>query len=289
MVVLLHFVILESVFVLVCGALVAACLLYSCATLICKWRFKSLEAIARLSTCTKCLLISFNKKRKLITKIFPMIHMSGADDEEQVAMLHGYIVPDIFIEQLFLYCSIMIILSTTMFISAYISNKSLSQLCILESDAFCFEQGKIFREQLDCKNSSELGNVTSIVCYQLTLNVSEAIEAVVATLAGGAFYFSFVTWLLLKIAQLNCWQRKRKCTKKAAIILLQLFIMATAMVLVLGWLMSLIVQGGAAVAEYAEVCVYMIAVLLGGIMPWWRFIQPMTRSSHSLRIATTAL
>ena len=165
-----------------------------------------------------------HKMHCLVRYSFPSLtegRMKEEDDEiREITVLNDgndhYRIPTIFVYQLLLFSFIVLALSTQVFISSYLFIKSYG--CSTEPYVHCFEAKVHFlvigMEELDCTDSRTIENITSIICYDLTLNIKNAVLDGGTIIAWGAVYFAFIKWVLLTLVYMKCW---RKCTEKSKI------------------------------------------------------------------------
>ena len=223
--------------------------------------------------------ISFRRRRHIIVRTIVPILKKGPDDGPyyQQTILMKHVVPDFYIEQLLLFCFILLALTSQVFVSSYLLIKSYD--CSNEPYVHCFEAQTHFLvvsdEELDCKNSTSLENVTSIICYDLTLNFPRAIGDAGSTLAGGAIYFGLITWTLLKLSGQKCWKKTKNgeisLTKKVAITVIQVAIMLVAFAIVQARVVALVIDQDTVYEDIIYLLIYNYVVLIGGIIPWSHF------------------
>ena len=179
-----------------------------------------------------------------------------------------YLVPPFFMYQLLLFSFVVLALSIEVFISSYLFIKSYG--CSTEPYVHCFEAKAHFlvigTEELDCTDSMALENVTSIICYDLTLNIRRAVVEGGALMVSSAAYFYIVTSLLLTLNNL-----KKSCIWKGIILAIQISIMLLGLCLVYARVIALAVDEDTIYEDFIYLIVYTYVVIIGGIVPWWKF------------------
>ena len=193
----------------------------------------------------------------------PVFESESIESDGRTILLNH--VPTIFMEQLLLFSFVVLALSTQAFVSNYLFIKSYG--CTTERYVHCFK-GKVHfltveDEQLDCTNGTAIKDITSIICYDLTLNVTRAISEAGATIAGAAVYFAVITWVLLKLLNKLC------C--RCCLVFTQVSITTIASVVVLARKVALILDEDTVYEDFVSIIVNMYVVLLGGMIPWWKF------------------
>ena len=223
----------------------------------------------------KCLNIERSMHR-CVRYFLPVLKRGSSDSKTNIqTVLLNRVVPSIFMEQLLLFTFVVVALSLHVFISSYLFIKSYG--CSTEPYVHCFEAKVHFLvisdTKLDCGNDTAIENVTSIICYDLTLNATRAISAAGATLAGAAFYFAMITWVLLRLSNIKRWRyTTSKLSKKfICITSIQVVITIIALVIVLAREVALILDRDTVYEDFIYAVINIYVVILGGAIPWWRF------------------
>lgn len=135
------------------------------------------RAIKYPAVCAKC-ECSKATKHKVVRKLFSTFTTGENDTKERPETLHHdhNIVSDKYINTLFLYSIIIIELIVPVFVSNYVYQKT--PACSPDYNIHCFDTQQVYGDEVDCDNLTQLENVTSIVCYQLSLNMSHAVSHV---------------------------------------------------------------------------------------------------------------
>ena len=249
---LLHFVTLTIAIVL-CTLAVGIWILLKCTARVSKWIEENLHK------CVRC--------------IFPWLE----EGCENTYTLFGYTVPKFFIEQLLIYFIVTLTLSTQVFISSYLFIKSYG--CSMEPYIHCYEAKVHFliigAEELDCKDPLAIQNITSIICYDLAFDLTHAIDDAAATIAGAAVYFVLITWILLKLSEMQeiCANHKCTCICKLCIVTVQGSIMLFVLAIVMLQIVALILDKDTVYEDIVHIAIRVYMVIIGGIIPWWKFTK----------------
>ena len=197
--------------------------------------------------------------------IIPTFKGAESADGKIKTILLDYVVPSIYIEQLLLFSFVVLACSLQVFISSFLFLKSYG--CSTEYYVHCYAARVHFLiiedRQLDCSNSTAIENITAIICYDVTLNVTRGISDAGAILAGAALYFVIITWILLKLLSKSC------CG--CCIVLTQVLITTIAGMVVLARLVALALDGDTTYEDFVYIIINIYVVLLGGAIPWWKF------------------
>ena len=195
------------------------------------------------------------------------------DPDKQQTILFGHVVPEFYIEQLLLFCFIMLALTAHVFASNYLFIKTFG--CSREAYIHCFAARTHFLvvdgTELNCLDFDSVANITSIICYDLTLNFPRAIGTAGSTLAGGAVYFGLITWALLKLSSRNCWKKRRSIVKTVVITSVQMVVMLVALIMVQARLVALFFDQDTVYEDIVLLVIYNYVVIVGGLLPWKMF------------------
>ena len=197
----------------------------------------------------------------------------GPDDkpDKRQTKLFKYIVPEFYLDQLLLFCFIMLALTAHVFVSNYLFIKTYG--CSTEHYIHCFGARTHFlvvnSTELDCTDSDSVANITSIICYDLTLNFPRAIGAAGTTLAGGAIYYGLIIWVLLKLSSQKCW--KNESTKAVTITVVQAVVMLVALIIIQARLVALLIDEDTVYEDIVLLIIYNYVVIIGGLIPWQNF------------------
>ena len=207
------------------------------------------------------------------------IDASGEAIVDETTILLNREVPNIFLKQLLLFTLVVLALSLHVFISNYLFVKSYG--CSTEPYVHCYEAKVHFlivdNKELDCTDSTATENITSIICYDLTLNATWAVSDAAATIAGAAFYFALITWILLKLSNIKYWKNtknklcKFKLKKFICIASVQVIITVIAGAVVSARIVALYLDGDTVYEDFIYVIINIYVVILGGAIPWWKF------------------
>ena len=220
---------------------------------------------------------SFKKRRHFIVRALVPVLQKGPDDrpDKQQTILLQHIVPNFYIEQLLLFCFILLALTAHVFVSSYLFIKDFG--CSEEPYRHCFEARQHFlvvgSTELDCTDPNSTEGITSIICYDLTLNFPRAIGEAGSTLASGAVYFGMITWILIKLSSLKCWKKRGSRVKSVAITAIQVGIMFVALVIVQARVVALVLDRDTVYEDIVLLVIYNCVVIIGGIIPWKKFKQ----------------
>ena len=231
--------------------------------------YEIIEKVNKLFNVERCM-------HRCVRYFLPVLKSGPNDSKTNIqTILLNRIVPSIFMEQLLLFTFVVLALSLHVFISSYLFIKSYG--CSTEPYVHCFEAKVHFliisNTKLDCGNDTAIENITSIICYDLTLNATRAIADTAATIAGAAFYFALITWILLRLSNIKCWRHTtNKLSKKfICITSIQVVITIVAGILVLAREVALILDRDTVYDDFIYVIINSYVVILGGAIPWWKF------------------
>ena len=216
--------------------------------------------------------ISNSKIHQIARAITPLLKAGEGDTKDKpVTMFHGRPLSDRHVKMLSFYSLSIIGISIIMFVFHYILEKVYA--CTLENGFECFGD----EQRLDCEDSTELENVTSIVCYRFSCDVTRALSEVISVLGISIGYINFLIWILRKAVNLKCMAHKSKMIRYSVVALLQIVIMLVVYTMLLLKLVLLVnVTSGAYtssthVDDMAEFSLYFIILSIGLAVPWWQF------------------
>ena len=167
----------------------------------------------------------------------------------------------------------MLALTAHVFVSNYLFIKSYG--CSTEHYIHCFGARIHFlvvnSTELDCTDSDSVANITSIICYDLTLNFPRAIGAAATTLAGGAIYYGLIIWVLLKLSsqEFECW--KDGSIKTVTITAVQAVVMLVALIIIQARLVALLIDEDTVYEDIVLLIIYNYVLIIGGLIPWQSF------------------
>ena len=242
--------------------------------------------INQLEWINKYFSIEFNVHR-FMRYVFPVLKAGPNDcklNDEMQTILLGYEVPSFFVEQLLLFSFVVIALSAQVLISSYLFIKSYG--CSTEPYIHCFEAKAAFLDhnsvELDCKNSTLLEDIDSIICYDLALDIKRAILDAAAIAGLGVIYFAYITWFLLTLSNAKWWSLKRiQRLKYPAVFGAQIGTMLLALLIVHARVVALAIDRDIVFDDFIYLLIHTYAVVIGGIVPWWRF-KPVEKDCATL-------
>ena len=221
-----------------------------------------------------------HKMHCLVRQIFPSLSegrlKEGNKVKEITVLTYGddhYYVPTTFLYQLFLFTFVMLALTVQVCISSYLFLKSYG--CSTEPYVHCFEARNHFliigTEELDCTDSKATENITSVICYDLTLNAKNAILEGGTVLALGALYFTLIKWVLMRVLYMKFWKKRSKKAMFIGILSIQLIVMFVALCIVNARIISLAYDQDTVYEDFVYLIINTYAVIGGGLVPWWKF------------------
>ena len=220
----------------------------------------------------RCKSISNFKIHQTARAIIPLLKAGEGDTRDKpVTMFHGHPVSDHRVKKLLHYSLSIIGICIIMFVFHYILEKVYG--CTLDNGFDCF--GDIW-QQLDCENSTELKDVTPIVCYRFSYDITHALSEVISVLSISVGFINFITWILRKAVNLKCMAHKRKAIRYLVVTLLHSGIMLVVYTMILLKMCLMLITRdlykiSAHVSDMAEVLIYSFVLYIGLEVPWQQF------------------
>ena len=216
--------------------------------------------------------LSLKFAHSVARKIFKMKAGPNDCEDKPQTLLFGYVVPHLYIFQIFgfslsLCCfSLMIFWDTFIIETSYLCNPNVPNLhCYAQNISFM----NFAEDELDCSNTTE----TSVYCYQVVLNLSSAAGNATGVFLISSIVFAINTWLLLYISKGKHGTGKQKCVT----ICVQLTELAVTFILLFIFLHFIAYIVDSAYFKYKHIILsisFFLTSTLSIFMPWFFFYKP---------------
>ena len=198
--------------------------------------------------------------KSIIKLIFGVIKDGTTEGEIK---MFDYVVPELFIVQLFYFVFFIISSAISFFLLGFLIESS-SECNPIALDCFPVNNTQ---ESIDC---SKFPNITDIMCFWFTLDVGKGFTDGVGVFTVDVVVFCIITWALLTLSGGKDGKRSRKiCT-----ILMQIFLLFTSFV-TFYIIERLFFASKEPLYKQVSRCLQIIAVYEGFLMsllvPWYRF------------------